>query len=134
MTRDFFTDTVRSFHETCDLPLDRPLTDETLMHQRLDILAEEVRELSEAALAVTKIPTAENQAAFLREMADVQYVLAGFAVSFGSPLAEAFQRVHEANLSRLVDGKPIKGPNNKITKRPNFRPPQLLDLVRTDAA
>lgn len=129
MTRDPFTDAVRQFHEICELPLDEPVTNGELVENRIAILAEEVRELSEAVRLAQQQPTTANRAALLRELADVQYVLAGFAVSFGLPLADGFARVHEANLSKLVDGRALKAANGKVIKGPNFKPPYVDDLV-----
>lgn len=129
MTHDPFTQSVRRFHEICELPLDEPITNGQLVENRILILAEEVRELAEAARAAQADPSVANRAAMLRELADVQYVLAGFAVSFGLPLADGFARVHEANLSKLVDGKAMKTETGKVIKGPGFKPPLVDDLV-----
>ncbi len=45
-------------------------------------------------------------------------------------LDEAMNRVHESNMSKLgPDGKPIRRPDGKILKGPNYKPPILTDLV-----
>lgn len=45
-------------------------------------------------------------------------------------IAEAFTRVHASNMSKLgPDGKPIKREDGKIMKGPNYREPDLSDLV-----
>lgn len=129
MTIDPFTQSVRDFHTACDLPHDEPITNAALLDLRLKLIDEEVRELKEAALAARDNPNPANRAMLLRELADVQYVLAGMAVSFGLPLADGFDRVHQANLSKLVDGKPLKSPEGKVLKGPNFHPPVMDDLV-----
>lgn len=43
-------------------------------------------------------------------------------------LEEAFKRVHASNMSKLVDGKPIRRDDGKIMKGPNYKPPVLDDL------
>lgn len=44
--------------------------------------------------------------------------------------AEAFRRVHASNMSKLGDdGKPIRREDGKILKGPNYREPDLSDLV-----
>ena len=50
---------------------------------------------------------------------------------FGSELFEtAFRRVHASNMSKLgSDGKPIRRSDGKIIKGPNYKPPELLDLI-----
>lgn len=43
---------------------------------------------------------------------------------------EAFDRVHASNMSKLGDdGKPIRREDGKILKGPNYREPDLTDLV-----
>jgi predicted HAD superfamily Cof-like phosphohydrolase len=44
-------------------------------------------------------------------------------------LDEALRRVHHSNLSKLVDGKPLRREDGKVLKGPNYCPPDLLDLV-----
>jgi len=115
---------VQEFHEAFGHPVGEelpPLGDiDQLMRLRLRLLWEEVMEIVEAN-------TKEN---LLKELADLQYVLSGFAVTFGLPLDEAFRRVHESNMSKLgEDGKPIYREDGKVLKGPNYQPPDLSDLV-----
>lgn len=43
---------------------------------------------------------------------------------------EAFHRVHDSNMSKLGDdGKPIRREDGKILKSPNYKEPDLKDLV-----
>ncbi len=43
---------------------------------------------------------------------------------------EAYDRVHASNMSKLGDdGKPIRRDDGKILKGPNYREPDLTDLV-----
>ena len=68
----------------------------------------------------------------LKEGADLLYVLLGTFVSLGlgDQLIEAFKRVHESNMSKLDEnGKPIYRNDGKVLKGPNYRPPNLTDLV-----
>ncbi len=66
----------------------------------------------------------------LKELADLLYVIYGYAVTFGWDLDEAFRRVHESNMSKLGDdGKPVKDNNGKVMKGPNYKRPNLKDLV-----
>lgn len=65
----------------------------------------------------------------LKELADLVYVVYQFAACMGWDLDEAMSRVHESNLSKFDDdGKPIIV-NGKVQKGPNYRPPDLFDLV-----
>lgn len=129
MTDDRYAAKVRAFHEVCDIPLDHDITKEALLlERRLQLIEEEVRELREAAAHLSAAPNKEHYAHLLRELADVQYVVSGMAVTFGLPLADAFDRVHEANLSKLVNGKALKSETGKVIKGPDFKPPVLVDL------
>lgn len=48
-------------------------------------------------------------------------------------LSEAFHRVHASNMSKLGgDGKPIRREDGKILKGPNYKTPDLTDLVFVD--
>lgn len=128
-SNDPFTAAVREFHRVFEAAQDRPITESELLKFRLAYIDEEVAELKEAAGLANAAPTAENKAKLLRELADVIYVAFGMAVSFGLPLKEGFDRVHTANMSKLIDGKPLRNEQGKVIKGPNFVPPQLEDLV-----
>jgi predicted HAD superfamily Cof-like phosphohydrolase len=68
----------------------------------------------------------------LKEGADLLYVLLGTFVSLGlgDQLIEAFERVHISNMSKLDEnGKPIYREDGKVLKGPNYKSPNLEDLV-----
>ena len=110
---------------------------------RLCLIREEAEEVEDAVcLLADKVFNAEllgidmteeikaAKAALLKELCDLQYVLSGFAVTFGLPFDEAFKRVHESNMSKLgPDGKPIYREDGKVLKGPNYKKPDLSDLV-----
>jgi hypothetical protein len=54
-----------------------------------------------------------------------------YFVEYGEyAVATAFYRVHESNMSKLgEDGKPIKREDGKILKGPNYKEPDLTDLL-----
>ena len=86
---------------------------------RLELLSEEMEEVVEAG-------SMEN---LTKELADLIYVTIGMAVTFGLPLCEVFERVHQSNMSKLgEDGKPIYREDGKVMKGPNYQPPKLDDL------
>jgi predicted HAD superfamily Cof-like phosphohydrolase len=126
---------VRFFHEALGLANDAELSP-ALLDLRKKLLLEEMKELEQeidnsiAELAQKGAVSKKTKANLLKEMADVQYVLSGMAATFGLPLEEAFDRVHESNLSKFDDeGKPIRREDGKILKGPNYYPPFLEDLV-----
>ena len=66
----------------------------------------------------------------LKELADLVYVCYQYAANMGWDLDEAIYRVHESNMSKLdEDGKPIYREDGKVLKGPNYKPPNLEDLV-----
>ena len=69
-----------------------------------------------------------KKAALTKELSDLLYVVYGTALAFGLPLDPAFNRVHESNMSKLVDGKPLYREDGKVLKGPNYQPPVLDDL------
>ena len=89
---------------------------------QLSLIAEEWEEFLDA---VTDEPD-ENQ---LKELADLVYVAFQYAAARGWPLDEALDRVYESNMSKLVDGKPLRREDGKVLKGPNYKPPFLEDLV-----
>ena len=66
----------------------------------------------------------------LKELADLVYVAYQYAENMGWFLDEALDRVHKSNMSKLGDdGKPIYREDGKVLKGPNYKPPNLEDLV-----
>ena len=114
-----------------------------VLSMRLCLIREEAEEVEDAVcLLADKVFNAEllgidmteeikaAKAALLKELCDLQYVLSGFAVTFGLSFDEAFKRVHESNMSKLgPDGKPIYREDGKVLKGPNYKKPDLSDLV-----
>ena len=66
----------------------------------------------------------------LKELADLVYVCYQYAENMGWFLDEALDRVHISNMSKLgEDGKPIYREDGKVLKGPNYKPPNLEDLI-----
>ena len=66
----------------------------------------------------------------LKELADLVYVCYQYAENMRWDLDEALNRVHESNMSKLGDdNKPIYRDDGKVLKGPNYKPPDLSDLV-----
>lgn len=138
MTDEFIT----AMGQDMNVGLDK-YDDLDVLRLRMSLLREELREVEEEAGNiedviyqgviegdVSKEDLKRVKAALLKELCDLQYVLSGFAVTFGLPLDEAFERVHESNMSKLgPDGKPIYREDGKVLKGPNYKKPDLSDLV-----
>jgi len=87
---------------------------------RSNLVAEEFKELINA----------ESCEEIMKEACDLVYVVLGTFVEFGWDFDEAFRRVHESNMSKLgEDGKPMYREDGKVLKGPNYKKPDLSDLV-----
>ncbi len=129
-----YEDKLRECHKAMECAVDEPLSVDTLK-LRYKLLNEELEELKVEIDALcqeleeTGTTQTETRAKMLKELSDLQYVLSGMAVSFNLPLEDAFLRVHTSNMSKLVNGKPLKRADGKFLKGPNYQPPHLEDLA-----
>ena len=121
-------------HKAMELDIDSQIN-VPLLELRQKLLNEEMNELNVEIdtlineLNETGTTTVESRAKMLKELADLQYVLSGMVVSLGLPMQEVFARVHKSNMSKLVDGKPLKRADGKFLKGPNYQPPYLQDIA-----
>lgn len=128
-----YEEMVLECHQAMEVDIDSPYSTE-LLRLRQRLINEEVSELNtEIDSLVAEIQSQgqiqiETKLRMFKELADVQYVISGMAVSLGIPLEEVFRRVHESNMSKLVDGKPLKRADGKFLKGPNYKKPDLSDL------
>jgi len=100
------------------------------LNTQTSLIVEEFREFLDAQdEAIRYIQNPRAREAALKELADLVYVCFQFAAAAGWELDEALERVHESNLSKLVDGKPLKREDGKVLKGPNYKKPTLIDLV-----
>ena len=116
-------DMLKQFHETYLAERNRKWQEDGLEELASKLIAEEFKEFMDE--------TGDNQAALLKELADLVYVCYGYADRFGWDLDEAFRRVHLSNMSKLdpVTGKPIFREDGKILKSSAYKEPNLKDLV-----
>lgn len=120
---------VQEFHETYGLPvLSSPnISDEKTNALRINLLAEELEELTEALQAGDVVEV-------LDALTDLQYVLDGAYLSFGlqDKKMPAFTEVHRSNMSKLgEDGKPIRRESDgKVLKGPNYFKPDLVQFIK----
>ena len=93
------------------------------------LVIEEFKEFLEAEDQLYRDnPTVTAEA--LKELADLVYVCYQYAENQQWFLDEALDRVHKSNMSKLdKDGKPIYREDGKVLKGPNYKPPDLSDLL-----
>ena len=103
---------------------------EAELNVQVDLILEELEEFLEAYRVAVHTPEDEQSRIHaLKELSDLIYVSFQFAAAAGWSLDEALDRVHQSNMSKLVDGKPLKRADGKVLKGPAYEPPYLDDLI-----
>ena len=126
-----YYDAVKAFTLAMGQPVGEDITkDYELMKLRFNLVGEECNEvLQECSWVDAYDVPVVNKADLTKELADLLYVTYGFAVTFGLPIDEVFERVHRSNMSKLGDdGTPLYREDGKVLKGPNYEPPKLDDL------
>jgi NTP pyrophosphatase (non-canonical NTP hydrolase) len=105
---------------------------EKLFDMQAGLIAEEANEFLQACAELKKDPNKpENHIEVLKEASDVVFVVFQFCAAYGLDLDTALQRVYESNMSKLDDdGKPQYRSDGKVLKGPNYKKPELHDLVQ----
>lgn len=97
---------------------------------QLKLIIEEYTEVIEAFDAF-KQSDISTHADLLKELSDLVFVCYQAAENMGWDLDEAMQRVFDSNMSKLDEtGAPVRNEIGKVTKGPNYKKPNLLDLVQ----
>jgi len=94
---------------------------------RMDLLREEAEEAIDAMMCRDPLDTVA------KELVDVIVVTVGAALEYGIPLDRCWDAVLESNRSKLGDdGKPVLNEHGKVTKGPNYQPPDMRRAVFGD--
>ena len=97
--------------------------------RQLNLITEEFKEFLESTGTLYR-SSPKCHAECLKELSDLVYVCYQFAANMKWDLDEAMHRVHESNMSKLDEyGKPVLREDGKVLKGPNYKPPNLTDLV-----
>lgn len=132
-------DKVAEFHKAMGLDLgSAPRV--SLLALRASLIQEETREVCEVMKEMERLMEFgkpiddETWEHFMKELADLQYVLSGTVIAFdrtyGTDFDVAFNRVHDSNMSKLDDdGKPIKNEMGKVIKGPNYKPANMKGVI-----
>ena len=126
MKKSFLSDQAREFRSKYEI---RNSQSRGTRSYQKNLIVEEFKEFLEAEGALYRDnPTVTAEA--LKELADLVYVCYQYAENMNWFLDEALNRVHESNMSKLdEDGKPIYREDGKVLKGPNYKPPDLSDLL-----
>lgn len=105
-------------------PISTP--DENVHELQVTLICEEYNEFRDEYETELDGGSLEDQ---LKELADLVFVCYQYAAARGWDLDSAMNRVFRSNMSKLVDGKPLRRDDGKIMKGPNYEPPILEDLL-----
>ena len=126
MKKSFLSDQAKEFRKKYQLKNSADRQTRGVQHK---IIVEEFREFLEAE-GMLFMHGRNHQEHALKELADLVYVCYQYAENMGWFLDEALNRVHISNMSKLgEDGKPIYRDDGKVLKGPNYKLPELSDLV-----
>lgn len=116
---------VREFHQAFGVPIiyypTKPLSERKQL--RMSLLREEFTEVMQAIgyLDVEQIA---------KELADLLIIVYGTAHEYGIQLDRVMEEVHRSNMSKLGDdGKPVHRDDGKVLKGPNYKEPDLRDII-----
>jgi len=124
--KTFLSSQAKEFRDTYNLPNGR---DRAKTSYQKNLIVEEFKEFLEADGFLFRHGN-NVQMECLKELADLVYVCYQYAENMRWDLDEALHRVHESNMSKLdEDGNPIYREDGKVLKGPNYKPPNLEDLV-----
>ena len=126
MKRTFLSDQAKEFRSKYNLKNRADRQTRAVQHE---LIVEEFKEFLEAE-GMLFMHGRNHQEHALKELADLVYVCYQYAENMGWFLDEALNRVHLSNMSKLdEDGKPIYREDGKVLKGPNYKPPDLSDLI-----
>ena len=98
-------------------------SNEKINKLRLDLIKEELEELTEAMNNKDLLEVADA-------LTDILYVTYGAGHAFGINLDKCFEEVQNSNMSKLDEnGKPIYNEFGKVMKGPNYYKPDLSKFV-----
>lgn len=116
---------VQEFHEAMGTKRNIWPPNWSLLQLREDLIWEEFQELREEFYPASTPTDGKNKKEIAKELSDILYVVYGAADTFGIDIDRVFEEVHRSNMSKLVDGKPLKREDGKVLKGPNYTPPNL---------
>lgn len=127
-------DDIINFNQCCEVPtlpeLDNKEDSGPSFLTAIRLVDEEYAELSEALFKFVEKGLTEEATTkeIAKEGIDLIYVTVGLLYRLGIPVQEVFDEVHNSNMTKLVDSKPVKREDGKVLKGPNYIPPDLDKL------
>ncbi len=107
-----------------EVKLDPSFSNDKINKLRLNLIKEELEELSDAMDKKNLVEVADA-------LTDILYVTYGAGHAFGINLDKCFAEVQRSNMSKLGEnGKPMYNENGKVMKGPNYFKPNLNKFFR----
>ena len=126
MKRTFLSEQAKEFRSKYNLKNSPDRQARGVQHK---LIVEEFKEFLEAE-GMLFMHGSNVQTDCLKELADLVYVCYQYAENMRWDLDGALDLVHQSNMSKLdEDGKPIYREDGKVLKGPNYKPPDLSDLI-----
>ena len=126
MKKSFLSEQAKEFRTKYHL---KNSTDRGTTSYQKNLIVEEFKEFLDADWEMWHVGSPPKEHC-LKELADLVYVCYQYAENQQWFLDEALDRVHKSNMSKLdEDGKPIYRDDGKVLKGPNYKPPNLTDLI-----
>lgn len=116
---------VKQFHEIydCNIGVQAAFPNDAERDLRKKLLQEEFEEYLKAEADNNLVEVADA-------LGDMLYIIYGTAVSYGIPINEIFDEIHNSNLSKLDEnGLPIRREDGKILKGPNYFKPDISSII-----
>ena len=116
---------LREFAETYGQKINETPTtpDQATVDLRLDLISEEMQELTDAVAAKDFVEVADA-------LADIVYIAFGTALAYGFSLDAVLAEVHRSNMSKLdANGKPIYRADGKVLKGAGYFPPNIPKVL-----
>lgn len=117
----------KEFHHAFNIPvLEKP----SLIPERFELRHKMLREEVDEYLKGNKNNDLENVA---MELTDILYITYTTILEHGlqDKIPQIFEEVHRANMSKLDNnGKPIYREDGKVAKGPNYKKPDIKEIMR----
>lgn len=116
---------VKQFHEIydCNIGVQAAFPNDAERDLRKKLLQEEFEEYLKAEADNNLVEVADA-------LGDMLYIIYGTAVSYGIPINEIFDEIHNSNLSKLDEnGLPIRREDGKVLKGPNYFKPDISSII-----
>ena len=120
---------VVEFHRVfgLDYNLIPTVPDESTIKLQMSLIEEELEELKDEVESKGEEFSMSKTA---KELTDLLYVVYGLGARYGVPVDKVFAEVHDSNMSKLVDGKPIRNDDGKVLKGENYFKADVEKVIR----